>query len=332
MDKAAAIEAYALPAREALREFPIDVDTLELVSVSENVCFRVTDRGDGAAYVLRLHRPWYHTLEELNAERMWIRALGEAGVNVPVPLTTRDGREYTTVPVPVTDERRNAGVARWTEGELLALLLHHNNDVSVFENYFAQLGAIVAAMHNQASGWQVPAAFTRHRLDTDGLMGDTPFWGPFWEHPALSSAERQLMIGTRDELRAALDRYGRPSTTFSLIHADMHPGNLLVHDDSLTVIDFDDAGFGWHQYDIAVALRHYMDEPYFGAIQAAFVRGYRAVREIADAALALVPMFMLIRGLASIGWIAQRPELSRDLDAEYKDAVCAQCRAFEPPC
>ena len=332
MDKAAAIDAYTPAAVEALRAFPICADTLELLSVSENVSFRVTDRSDGAAYVLRLHRPWYHTLEELNAERMWIRALGEAGINVPEPLTTRDGREYTTVSIRATDERRNVGVARWTEGELLGELLLHNNDVGAVEGYFAQLGAIVAAMHNQASNWQLPVSFARHALDIDGLMGDAPFWGPFWEHPALSSAERQLVIQTRDRIRGALHRYGQRSATFSLIHADMHPFNLLVHNESLTVIDFDDAGFGWHQYDIAVALIAYRTKPYYTAIEAAFLRGYRTARGITDAALALVPMFMLIRGLASIGWIAQRPELGRDLDAEYKDAVCAQCRAFEPPC
>jgi len=332
MDKAAAIEAYMPAAREALRAFPLDPTELELVSVSENVSFRLVDRGDGAAYVLRLHRPWYHTLDELNAERVWIRALGDAGISVPVPLATRDGRDYTTVSIAATGERRNAGVARWTEGELLAVLLRNNDDVSVYENYFAQLGAIVAAMHNQASAWRVPASFTRHALDRNGLMGDAPFWGRFWEHPSLSSAERALMIDTRDALRGALDRYGTPRATFSLIHADMHPGNLLVHDNTLTVIDFDDAGFGWHQYDIAVALRHYMDKPYYDAIEAAFVRGYRVVRDISGAALALVPMFDVIRGLATIGWIMQRPELGRDLDADYKDSVCAQCRAFEPPC
>ena len=62
---------------------------LDLVSVSENATFRVTDRRDGVAYVLRLHRPWYHTHDELIAERIWIRALGAAGIAVPTPLPRR---------------------------------------------------------------------------------------------------------------------------------------------------------------------------------------------------------------------------------------------------
>ena len=39
-----------------------------------------------------------------------------------------------------------------------------------------------------------------------------------------------------------------------MIHADLHLDNILSFDDSLTVIDFDDSGFGWHACDLAHAL------------------------------------------------------------------------------
>jgi hypothetical protein len=43
-------------------------------------------------------------------------------------------------------------------------------------------------------------------------------------------------------------------------------------------------------------------------------------------ALALIPMFLLIRDLAIIGWIDQRPELHRSRFLHgLKDFVCAQC-------
>ncbi len=94
MDKAVAARVYTPAALEALQAFPIDSTELELVSVSENVTFRVRDASDGTTYVLRLHRPGYHSLDELIAERVWIRALGDAGIAVPPPLAASDGREY----------------------------------------------------------------------------------------------------------------------------------------------------------------------------------------------------------------------------------------------
>jgi Ser/Thr protein kinase RdoA (MazF antagonist) len=333
MDKAEAERIFTPAAVEALAAFPIEPQGLELVSLSENVTFRVCDQRDGEAYVLRLHRPGYHTLEELNSERIWTRALAAAGIAVPIPLPARDGGDYVPVPVPALGQERQAGMARWSDGELLSDLLERGRDAAAAERYFGQLGAIEAAMHNQSSGWRPPPGFARHAVDRDGLMGDAPFWGPFWDHPVFSPAERSLLIETRDRIRGAMDRYGRDPSTYGMIHADLHPGNLLVGPDSLTVIDFDDCAFGWHLYDIAVALVHQQRSPQFAALRDAFVRGYRGVRPLDDNALALLPMFLLVRGLAQIGWLHQRPEIdvSRTIRASAERLV-AQCAAFEVPC
>ena len=124
--------------------------------------------------------------------------------------------------------------------------------------------------------------------------------------------------------------YGTDRSRFSLIHADLHPGNVLVGPDRLTVIDFDDAAFGWHVYDIAVALKYYQTEPGFDALQAALLKGYRAVRPLSDVDARLIPTFIMIRRMAQIGWLHQRPEIDA---AEFLEAarpeVCRQCAAFE---
>jgi len=64
MDNEAIGRTFTPAAEAALKSFPIDAQDLTLVSLAENVTFKVTDR-DGSAYVLRLHRPGYHTLDEL---------------------------------------------------------------------------------------------------------------------------------------------------------------------------------------------------------------------------------------------------------------------------
>jgi Ser/Thr protein kinase RdoA (MazF antagonist) len=279
---------------------------------------------------LRLHRPWYHTLDELILERAWIRALADAGIAVQAPLRTRDGQEYASVTVPGTGEQRFAGLARWTAGRVLAEVLRETTDTRIAEQHFAQLGAVTASLHDQAATWRPPAGFTRHALDANGFMGSTPHWGPFWEHRALSAAERRLMLDTRSRLHAALAGLDRPPSAYSMIHADMHPGNVLVDGGRLTVIDFDDAAWGWHAYDIAVALVHHQDGPNLAAFERAYIAGYRSVRPISDQVLRSVPMFRLVRGLAQIGWYHQRPELNRSARFdEVKAVVLDQCLSFE---
>jgi Ser/Thr protein kinase RdoA (MazF antagonist) len=318
--------AYTPVAFDALHQFGIEPDELELVTVSENVTFKAIARN--RAYVLRLHRPGYHDLAELESERLWIRALASHGIDVPSPVPASDGREYVRVHIPATSEDRYAGLAHWTDGDVLFDVLEGLDNAPAVEDYFGQLGNLVAAMHDQAATWAIPASFKRHSLDHDGLLGPRPFWGPFWEHPVFSADERRLVTRTRDHVRAMLVRFGKDRASFSLIHADLHAGNVVVHDDRLMVIDFDDAGFGWHAYDIAVALGHQRWHPLFRAMQPAFVEGYRRRRALPDNVLALVPTFLMVRDMAIIGWIGQRPELGRKDVTAIKDRVCAQCERY----
>jgi Ser/Thr protein kinase RdoA (MazF antagonist) len=333
MDRDRAREVFTPGARQALKSFPVEPGSLELVSLSENATFRVTDARDGSDYVLRLHRPGYHNLAELKSERMWTKALAGAGIGVPIGLSARDGRDYVGVEVAALGQRRFAGMARWTPGELLATVLARTEDVGRSGLMVEQLGQIAAGLHNQSNAWRPPPAFRRHALDTEGLMGEAPFWGRFWDHPALSPAERELMLEARARITAALERFGRRPSTYGVIHADLHPYNVLIDDrDRLTVIDFDDTAFGWHVYDLAIALLHYEGRADFAALESAFLRGYRAGRDLSETDAALIPMFQLIRRLAIIGWLHQRPEIDRSaVFDQMKAEVCDRCARFEPP-
>ncbi|MCY3811594.1 MAG: phosphotransferase [Gammaproteobacteria bacterium] len=296
-------------ARKALEAWPLTVADVRRVSVSENIAFRVAD-AHRRLYVLRLHRPEYHNHAELVSEQTWTAALLDAGVDVPVVVKAADGRGY--VLVDVGDERRYAGLLEWVDGDTLAARISAG-ETDVRASY-ARLGGIMAALHEQASGWMAPPGFTRHAFDADGLMGEQPFWGRFWESPHLDGGQRRRLDALRHRIHAMLREYRSDADVFSLIHADLHAANVIVDGDRLHVIDFDDAGFGWHAYDFAVALYHHQDDADYPAIRDALIEGYEHVRPVADDTVAMIPLFLLIRSLASIGWTAARPELSRNAD------------------
>ena len=325
-------QTYTPAALQALAEFDIEPADLRFVHLSENVTFRATDKRDGSPLVLRLHRPWYHDIVALRSEHLWTRALVQSGIAAPEPLLTPKGENFAQVDIAATGEQRWAGLARWVEGELLGDVVARETNTAATARHFAQLGAIMAAMHNQATTWTPPDGFQRHALDADGLMGPQPFWGPFWDHSIFSADERNILLAMRDRLHAALTRYGKPAHTFSLIHADLHPRNVLIDGMHAAVIDFDDSGFGWHQYDLAVALVTYQDHPDFDLFRDACIAGYRTVRPISDADLALLPMFLLIRDMAQIGWFHQRPELPRSSAlSRIKARICSRCPGFQVP-
>lgn len=298
---------------QALAEWDLDGAHLEPIGVSENASFRVD--GPGKRYVLRIHRPGYHTLAELESEQVWTAALREAGLDVPVPVRTRDDRGYVTLPFDGVE--RHIGLLEWVDGEMLGRIMYR--EPSSFPEHFRAIGRIAAAIHNQSSAWTVPNGFQRHRFDVEGFVGDDPFWGPFWDVPRMDAEQRDVMANARKAVADELSRLEGSAHTFSLIHADLHPHNVVVGEQGLHLIDFDDSGFGWHHYELAVVLYQYRELDPFDEMQAALVEGYRERRPFTDADVAKLPLFFLIRTLVHLGWRADRPEHGTDLteDIEY---------------
>ena len=300
----------------AVAHFPVAAEDLALVAYSENVTFRVAVRDAPKDYVLRLHRPGYSSLEELESERMWTAALKEAGMAVPGALETRRGGHYVRVDIPGAGEQRYAGMTTWQEGMPLGDYLQGQQDGAERQDIFRRFGEMVAAFHNHSTRWTPPPGFVRRRLGAEGLLGEAPFWGRFWEHPALTAAQREWLLGARDEARAALDAYGMNPANFSLIHADFTPDNIIYDGEHLAIIDFDDAAYGWHVYDLASVLIECRDARDIEALQAALLEGYLVRRPLAQRDLDMLPTFLLIRGMAIIGWYLQRPEIANESDFE----------------
>jgi len=296
--------AMAVTIAQALAHFPIEVARTEFVSSSENTVYRVEAR-DGRAYALRVHRPGYHDLAELESENAWTTALSDAGIDTPRPVATRDGGGYATVPYGDAGESRHVGMIEWIDGEPLPSVRERGNRDLV--TIFHDLGALIGRMNAHAAAWELPYGFIRHRLDADGLIGDEPWWGPFWHVPEFSPAERTLVLDLRARIRQALADLGTDRDRFSLIHADLLAANLLVRPQGgVAAIDFDDAAFGWHLYDIAVALFEASEETRYEALRDALLTGYRRKHPLTDADAALLPVFLLIRCLVEIGWFDSR--------------------------
>jgi Ser/Thr protein kinase RdoA (MazF antagonist) len=172
---------------------------------------------------------------------------------------------------------------------------------------YEALGEIAARMHNQAATWQASAAFERHSWCESGLAGDGPLWGRFWELEALDEAQRELLSRTRRALQEDLGGLEKSPACFGLIHADLVPENLLLDGEHVHVIDFDDAGYGWHMFDIATSLYFLSQQPCFEGARDALVRGYRRRRSLSDADLGRLRMFLAARGTTYLGWVHDRP-------------------------
>ncbi len=321
-------KALLSSAARAIEAWDLCATNISLVSHSENIVFRV-DSESGQAYVFRFHRPGYHSLSELHGELLWTAALNRSGIGAPVHRFTREGSAFINVHLPELSQYRYVSLMEWVEGTAMATMIEQDADESNLVRCFHKTGQLAARIHNQSRAWRPPPAFERHAFDAEGLMGKEPFWGPFWQQSVLTAAERAQIIHARDQIYGILTDYGKERDTYSLIHADLHPGNLIVTGDRMHIIDFDDSGFGWHQYELAVAISYYQDTPYFDSIREAIIAGYLTERPLQKADIELLPVFVLIRSMVSLGWIEQRPEL----DSSHKlptliERSCEQSKAL----
>lgn len=314
-------DALAAAVAAVLPEFGLDASSeLTLLHRSENVTFEVTSP-DGGRCVARVHRPGYSSADELRSEHEWVRFLARVGIPVAEPRVASDGR--THVPARLDDGSvRHVGVIAWVDGEPSSTALRGADAVTVREHY-AALGSLMARLHRSNDRWEPPASFARRSWDVDGLLGERPHWGRFWELAHLTPDERVVLGAARRELRVRLADFGAGPDRFGLIHADLHVENVMATDGGLVVIDFDDAGYGWYLHDLAVALHHsglglHLAGRGTGAegevadIVGAMVAGYRAVRDLPDEHLARLGEFVVVRGLMNVGWAAARPEIVDD--------------------
>ncbi len=329
MNKALFDSQYTSAAVKALELFSVEPLDIKLVAHSENVSFRIAVRDSDTDYVLRLHRPGYNSIEELESERIWVRALSDAGIAVQDSLATSQGKRFELIDIPETGEQRYAGMTTWLEGTLLSDHLQTKLESSERKRIFFNMGEIAATIHNQSTCWKEPPGFERRRLDLEGLLGEAPLWGRFWEHADLTQAEQATLLRAREYVRAAVNKYGERPDNFSLIHSDLHPDNVILQKGDLALIDFDDSAYGWHMYDVASVLIEYRLASDFEALCAALLEGYREHRSLLERDVEMLSTFLLVRGMATIGWFHQRPEhTGSDYFAELKSWVLEECNSI----
>ena len=297
-------------AKKAIKKWDLDVKSINLHLQSENTVFKVGG-ADGDTYALRIHRKGYHDLDELNSEHAWTSCLSKNGLSVPEAVETRKGEAYAAVSFSDSEEFRYIGLVKWIEGSILNDLILGLKEKEV-SNLYESLGKVIAKFHKATMAWNVPIGFKRHSFDVDGFVGSEPFWGRFWECENASNSEREKLALIRKNITETLYKLPTDINAFGMIHADMHSQNVLIHKNNLSVIDFDDAGFGWHGFDLAVAVWDRLDFTatgcHFDTAYESLIKGYLEERPNVEDIIGTIPTFLLMRTMMLIRWIEDRPE------------------------
>ena len=312
-------------ASAALRAWDLPDCTPRLISNRENAVFEVVSP-DGGRAALRLHRPGYQTNEAIRSELLWSEGLDKAGMKLPRPIAAKDGDLIAKV----DEAGRMASIVTWVEGVTFG-------DDGIAEEWgeeiqlrlFSALGAELAQLHKLSDGLDLHDGFERTVLDVDALLGENPNWGRFWENPALTLPNQELLLYTRNRLHSIFMAYQAGGADFGLIHADAISENVLTAGDTVTLIDFDDGVYGFRMYDLGVAMSQVWGRASAGKLATALAEGYGLSAEEAR----ILPLFTVMRTLASCGWAIDRYAADDPVLAGYADQAvrAASCFMTETP-
>jgi Ser/Thr protein kinase RdoA (MazF antagonist) len=296
-------------ALQALTAYDVDQPRLTPLTHADNTTFRV-DTVDGERFVLRIHRPSRKTPDEVRSELLWLDALHqENNLIVPIPVPTRDGDLLTIASVAEVPEPRMCVLLRWLPGRFV--------DHALTASHLERVGAFMARLQNSAAQFRPPDGFVRGRLDN--LYGKPRGISESLARQQLDNPEDEAMAirlvtdicspedGRRVEqfihrIRMVQRKLGQGPDTFGLIHGDLHQENYLFHQGQVRAIDFDDCGYGFYLYDMAITLFNVRFRDNTPQLREGFVAGYHSVRPLSAEHEQYLDIFMDLRDLQMMIW------------------------------
>lgn len=272
---------------------------VELVTVSENATFKAIYQ-DSKTLILRVNRAEYHTLQELKSEVEWVSALysDKNAVYTPEIISNHLGENISQIMVAFAEEVKTLWV---TAFEYCA-----GTEPAISDNllpWFEKLGELTAGLHQHSRSWTEPVGFTRKQWNLQTMVGTDGYWGDWRKTEALSNTDIAIIHSALARASDRLKVY-HSSDKYGLIHADLRLANLIIDNDKLVLIDFDDCGYCWHMYDFASSISFYELDPTIPDLQGAWVKGYRSVSPLSEQDEAEIPTFILLRRVLLTAWLA----------------------------
>ncbi len=253
--------------------------TSVLLQYEDNAVYRIVSR-TGAECVLRISAADGHNAAAQYSETQWLLALRrETDLLVPSPILNVDGAPVTTVDMREVVESRHCVLFSWIPGE--------PPPSEISQQVIARIGAFTAHLHNHAERFAPPADFVRPQWDWQHICGPSSIIGGENNHVALTSGQRAMLTDVSTRMQHELQLLGTQPDQWGLIHADLHRDNILIKDEQIGVIDFDDCGWGHYLLDITSVLdsfrRRVVHNPQdYPAVREAYLAGYDQIRHLPD--------------------------------------------------
>jgi Ser/Thr protein kinase RdoA (MazF antagonist) len=288
-------------ANAALNKYAFDCVEVEMLELSENATYLVKEKSTGKIVnVMRICRPGYHTTEELESEINWINELKSCNqFNVASPVKGKDGGYIQSV-YGNDKNKYHCIVSEFMAGKA--------PDRQDMPSLFEKLGKITAVLHRQTMEWDSVSSIKRVKWDYDTIIGDNAIWGKWQDFEGMTEKYKEILSQTAAVIKKRLDIYGKTRQNYGLIHGDLRLANLLVKDEKICILDFDDCGFGWHLQDLAASISFIETDENTPQLVSAWLDGYQSETALSQRDLDETDTFIMLRRMQLTAWLGSRKE------------------------
>ena len=238
------------------------------------------------AFYLKVYRP-PQSLEQTEAEALFVSALAASGVPVVKPILRTDGHYAYQVSAPegtrpmLLFEEAPPPLPSQLDGALLA-----------------QIGEKAAKVHVVAD--QFATDFGISTLESAAFLEERVYYSNVF----LSERDRAYLGNVARRLALILQQLPQEKPDFGLCHADLVLSNVrLTAEGNITLFDFGNAVKTWRVYDLAViywSLGHRYEDGR-DQLWESFLEGYAAIRSLPEALSERLAEMLLLRQIGFLG-------------------------------
>ena len=259
-------------ARNAVKQYNFNSVKLEFIKHLENTTFKLS--AEQGNFLVRVYCGLQNTVQDIESEAKIIEYLSSCNYYTYQKPIYNNSNNFVSIGE-ASGISKPVSILSWIGSPIVG---NNVNDISLFE----KLGKLIAHIHNELADWQIPVDFHRPTFDAGNLIGKNGAFG--YANLAYKYFDRETVSLFDSVYQRLIDfeAVAVKANNFGIIHGDLHLNNVILHQNNLVPIDFDDSGYGYYIYDLAVILANYWGIPEYSEIRTNLVKGYRSIGQLSS--------------------------------------------------
>jgi Ser/Thr protein kinase RdoA (MazF antagonist) len=294
------MDTYENIALAALNYYDLVQGTLRFLGHSGNVTFYL-ETPQQEKFLLRIHLDiagddiWQKP-DIIKSELLWLEALHrDTNLTVQEPMQNKEGKWVTQIQTNDTPDVYYCSLLRWIDG---STSLEARSSQQAY-----QLGLLMAQLHQHSNQWKLPQNFVRPFYDENRLSAALSSLYPAVSQGLITAEHYQVLSLSTEQVQSMMKTLGQAHNVWGLIHADLHEGNYLFHNEQIRPIDFARCGFGYYLYDVAGSLEYLLPQ-----VRPYFLEGYQTIHHLPENYIQIVEGFFIMAFIENFSFHVNNPK------------------------